>query len=144
MSKNTSHRRGAPKRALQPTLMSEGEDQPESSGHRQQRLEKILLEEARALLRDEARDPALEGVELLSIELSPDGRNARFAYVATAPIDEERRVGRATGEALARSTGFLRARLAALLDLKRLPKLVFTFVGVRAPEPGAGEGGESW
>jgi ribosome-binding factor A len=46
-------------------------------------------------------------------------------------------------EALARATGFLRARLAALLELRRLPKLSFVFVGVQEPG-GAAPGGAAW
>lgn len=94
-------------------------------------------------MRDEASDSALAGVGLASVQLSVDGGHARVAYSVIAQLADEQRVGRAAREALVRATGFLRARLAALLDLKRLPKLSFTFVGVQ--EPGAGaEGGEPW
>jgi ribosome-binding factor A len=112
-------------------------------GHRQERLERILLEEVQTLIRDEAADPALDGVRLLTVHLSVDGGHARISYVVEAPLAAQGQVERAAGDALARATGFLRARLAALLDLKRLPKLSFTFVGVQ--EPGTGTpGGKPW
>ncbi len=143
MSKRT-HRSGARRsRAQQSTLVSGG---PESGavGHRQERLEHILLDEVQRLVRDEAGDPALAGVRLVSVQLSVDGGHARIAYSVEAQLADEQCVQRAAREAFARATGFLRARLAALLDLKRLPKLSFTFVGVQEPGAGATEGGEPW
>jgi ribosome-binding factor A len=96
-------------------------------------------------VRDEATDPALDGVRLVSVQLSVDGGHARVGYAIEAKLADEQRVGRAAREAFIRAAGFLRARLAALLDLKRLPKLSFTFVGIQ--ERGAScsqEGGEPW
>lgn len=110
---------------------------PEASSHRQARLERILLEELQALLRDEAQDPALEGIQLVRIELAPDGGHARLAYVVEGPLEEEGRTRSRTQAALVRATGFLRSRLASQLNLKRLPKLTFTFLG-------AVEGGGAW
>lgn len=113
--------------------------------HRPHRLESILLEQLQSLLRDEASDPALRGLVLVSLRLSADGGHARVAYAAEAPLGQARRAERSSREALGRATGFLRARLAGLLDLKRLPTLTFTFVGVQ--EPGAAEpveGGKPW
>lgn len=144
MSKRT-HRSGArPSRAQQSSLYPGGSESG-AIGHRQERLERILLDEVQTLIRDEAADPALDGVRLVSVQLSVDGGHARIAYTVEALLSDERRVEGASREALARATGFVRARLAALLDLKRLPKLSFTFVGVH--EPGASgptEGGEPW
>jgi ribosome-binding factor A len=144
MSKRT-HRSGArPSRAQQSTLTPGGPDSV-AVGHRQERLEHILLDEIQRLVRDEASDPALAGVRLVSVQLSVDGGHARIAYAVVAQLADEQRVEQAAREAFARATGFLRARLAALLDLKRLPKASFTFVGVQ--EPGATEpkkGGDPW
>jgi ribosome-binding factor A len=142
MSKRT-HRLGArPSRAAQAHPYP-GAPDAGAAGHRQERLERILHEEIQTLLRDEAADPALHAVRLVSVHLSVDGGQARLGYVVTASLSAERRVERTSRDALARATGFLRARLAALLDLKRLPRLSFTFVGVREPAtPSAG--GEPW
>jgi ribosome-binding factor A len=142
MSKQTHRSSARPTRALQATPYP-GEPHAGATGHRQDRLERILLEEIQTLVRDEAADPALEGVRLASVHLSVDGGHARIGYTVEAPLAAQRHVERASSAALARATGFLRARLAALLDLKRLPRLSFTFVGVQ--EPGAGAaGGEPW
>jgi ribosome-binding factor A len=143
MSKRT-HRSGArSSRALQSTLYPGGLES-DAARHRQERLERILLEEVQALIRDEASDPALDGVRLVSVHLSVDGGHARIGYVVETQLSAERQVELASRDALARATAFLRARLAGRLDLKRLPKLSFTFVGVQ--EPGSGDPGrrEPW
>ena len=109
-----------------------GEPSPEAVGHRQTRLEHILLDEIQSLIRDEATDPCLDGVQLLAVHLSPDGGHARVAYSVAAPLGREAEVEQSSKAGLVRATGFLRARLAQQLDLKRLPKLTFTFVGLAA------------
>ncbi len=82
-------------------------------------------------------------MRLVSVHLSVDGGHARIGYVVEAALSAERQVEAASRAALGRATGFLRSRLASLLDLKRLPKLSFTFVGVQ--EPGASSsGGAPW
>jgi ribosome-binding factor A len=132
MSKD--HRRSGPRlpRGQQSTFAN-----GETPTYRQRRLEKILHEELQTLLRDEAADPDLQAIVVVAVELSPDGGNARIAYAVQAALAVEEQVKAASRDALARANGFLRARLASLLDLKRLPKLSFTFLGVR-------EGGEPW
>lgn len=102
----------------------------EGVGHRQARLEHILLEMLQSLINDEATDPSLDGVEILAVQLSADGGHARVAYAVAALLSRELEVGRASKAALVRATGFLRARLAEQLHLRKLPKLTFTFVGV--------------
>ena len=122
------------------------EREGDAAGHRPHRLEYILLEQLQSLLRDEAADPALDGVRLVSLHLSVDGGHARVAYAVDARLGDAARVERSSRHALARVSGFLRWRLADRLDLKRLPTLTFTFLGVQeqaAPGPEA-EGGEPW
>jgi ribosome-binding factor A len=58
------------------------------------------------------------------------------AYAVSALLSREREVGRASKAGLDRAAGFLRARLAQQLDLKKLPKLSFTFVGISQREGG--------
>jgi ribosome-binding factor A len=143
MSKRT-HRAGSRSpRALSPTPYPE-EGGGDATGHRPHRLENILLEQLQSLLRDEAADPALGDLVLVSLQLSVDGSHARVAYAVEAPLRDATRVERSSRDALGRATGFLRARLAELLDLKRLPTLTFTFVGVQEPGDVSNSGGEPW
>jgi ribosome-binding factor A len=137
------HRSGARTTLALQAPLNPGDPDAGATGHRQERLERILHEEIQMLIRDEAADPALGGVRLVSVDLSVDGGHARIAYVVEAELSSESQVKAATHEALARATGFIRARLGSLLDLKRLPKLSFSFVGVA--EPGASSpGGAPW
>jgi ribosome-binding factor A len=107
-----------------------GESPPEAAGHRQARLEHILIDELQSLITDEATDPSLEGIRVLAVHLSPDGGHARVAYAVVAHLSRETEVGRLSKAGLARATPFLRARMASHLQLKKLPQLSFTFVGV--------------
>lgn len=140
-----SHRHGARSPRAR-SLSFEESFAAEATGHRPHRLEAILLEELRSLVRHEAADPALAGVVLVSLRLSVDGGHARVAYAVVAPLGEAARVERVSREALARATGFLRARLASVLVLKKLPTLGFAFVGVADPGVAAGPegGGDPW
>ncbi len=105
--------------------------QAEASGYRHQRLEQLLREEIRSLLRDEVSDPCLDGVRITAVLLSVDYKNARVHFTASGsePTGTERdRVTRA----LVRAAAFFRARLVDSLDLKRAPDLRFVFDGASA------------
>jgi ribosome-binding factor A len=96
------------------------------------RVERLLLEELRTLLRG-AVDPALEGIRALTLELSPDGGHARVSYVVAAPrLTDESALRRTSLRALERASGFLRARLASNLELRMVPTLGFQFIGLAA------------
>jgi ribosome-binding factor A len=93
------------------------------AGHRHARLQGIILDELRALLRDDVTDPALTDVRFSAVVLSVDYRHARVHFALASPgaarPDAER--------ALARATAFFRARLAEAIDVKRVPDLRFVF-----------------
>jgi ribosome-binding factor A len=93
-----------------------------ASGHRHARLEQLLLDELRSILTDEAADPALQQVRLLSVKLSADYRHARCRFTLA---DSSERL--ATEKALGRATSFLRSRLADMVELKHSPELRFVF-----------------
>ncbi len=94
----------------------------EGAGYRLARLEGLILEELRAILRDDVDDPRLEGVRLVAARLSVDYRHVRLHYTAIGDADRH-----AIGRALDRASPFMRARLNDALDLKRLPELRFVF-----------------
>ena len=93
-----------------------------ASAHRHQRVETSILEELRTVLRDDVTDPSLENIELTAIVLAPDSKLARLHYVM--PKGRERAD---VDRAFARANGFLRARLAEGVELKRTPELRFVF-----------------
>ena len=69
------------------------EDGHEGAGHRHLRLQGLIFEELRALLRDDITDPALGPVRITAVVLSVDYRHARvhFAIVGSAEIAEKSR-----------------------------------------------------
>ena len=106
------------------------------------RLQSSIFEEVSLLFRGELSDPLLEGVTVTTLELSPDGRQARIGF--TLPPERQESGPAPVEEALERATGFIRSQLALGLNLKRVPNLRFVCVGVA---PGllatSGEGDES-
>lgn len=91
---------------------------PESS--RSLRVAAVLRRELAALLRHRIEDPALEGVEVTGVDVSPDLTLARV-YLGIPDTRDERQVL----QGAARAGGFLRKRLAKTLALRAVPRLVF-------------------
>ena len=110
------------------TIFTGESDVHHRQGHRHPRLQQIVRDELGGLLRDEVRDPALAGLEVTSVELSIDYRNARV-HVRVPDGADLRRVSLA----LERATPFFRAQLTDALDLKFVPSL--RFLPARSADP---------
>ena len=113
----------------------DGAGQDAGAGHRHLRLQGLILEELRSLLRDDVSDPALTGVRITAVVLSVDYRQARvhFALLEKERGEDGEEVARARGrseQALGRATALLRARLAEAIEMKRVPDLRFVLDGV--------------
>jgi ribosome-binding factor A len=98
----------------------------EGAGHRHLRVQSLVFEELRALLRDDVSDPALANVRVVAVVLSVDYRNAKAHFVLSGAPDTRLQAERA----LARAAPFLRARLAEAIEMKRVPELRFVFDGI--------------
>ena len=105
---------GKTKRPQHRTKMHERED---GDGTRTVRLQELIREEVNLILRNEVRDPRLDGVVITMVELAGDGSCARLWF--TAEGDDDKR------EACEHIAGFLRTQLAESLGLKRTPELRF-------------------
>jgi ribosome-binding factor A len=89
--------------------------------------EQIRAELAR-LLREEATDPRIGLVTLTRVDVAPDFSNARVYWSALAELpagSEAPAPDRETQAGLDSAAGFLRSRLAGLLELRRIPELRF-------------------
>jgi ribosome-binding factor A len=75
-----------------------------------------------ALALEDARDPVLARASLLDVAPHPDASCLRLVVSADASELD------ATRDALARAKSWLRSELAADLDRRRTPELVFTVV----------------
>lgn len=139
---SSKHRRSrAPRRGAESSLLS---SETESIPARHLRIQSLLFQEVSRLFRGELSDPLLEGVAVASLELTPDGRNARLGFTLSPELAH---LGpKPVEEALQRASGFIRSQLAMGLDLKRVPHLRFVYVGV-SQEPAwdeePEEGGEA-
>ena len=96
---------------------SREEDRDGGEGFRVVRLQELIREEVNLILRNEVRDPRLDGVVITMVELAGDGSCARLWF--TADGDDDKR------EACEHIAGFLRTQLAESLGLKRTPELRF-------------------
>ena len=97
----------------------------EGAGYRHGRLERLILEELRALLREDVTDPALVDARITSLVLSVDYRHARVHFAlrggGQVNVDRER-------------SHVERAQLAEAIDMKRVPDLRFVFDGMVLPD----------
>ncbi len=100
---------------------------PEFEGHRLLRLQELLLEELRGLVRDDVHDPAVAGAIITALVLSVDYRHARVHFALPKSGDDDRGPRDRAMRVFERVTPFLRARLAEGIDLKRVPDLRFVF-----------------
>ena len=95
----------------------EDRDRDGGEGYRVVRLQELIREEVNLILRNEVRDPRLDGVVITMVELAGDGSCARLWF--TAEEDDDKRA------ACEHIAGFLRTQLAESLGLKRTPELRF-------------------
>ena len=107
----------------------------EHAGHRLARLEAVIADELRSILRDEVTDPELHDIGIGEVSLSVDYRHARVHYALPPRAGGGGRAPAEVVRALARATPFLRARLAEAVDLKRAPDLGFVFDGFAERSP---------
>jgi ribosome-binding factor A len=111
----------------------------EGAGHRHLRVQRLILEELEALLRDDVSDADLAEVRVVAVVLSVDYRHARVHFVLSANTHADPRLAQ---RGLERATPFFRARLAEAIEMKRVPDLRFVFDGLVEPT-GDGRGGPS-
>lgn len=107
----------------------------EGAGHRHLRVQSLVLEELRSLLRDDVSDPDFGDVRFAAVVLSVDYRHARVHFVLSGVSSVNPRPPQ---RGLVRATPFFRARLAEAVEMKRVPDLRFVFDGI---EPDGDDGG---
>lgn len=106
----------------------------EAAGHRHARLQSLIFEELRALLRDDVSDPTLADVRVNAVVLSVDYRHARVHFAIAQSSRAGAHVRTHAERALQRATPFFRAGLAEAIDVKRVPDLRFVFDGWAAED----------
>lgn len=82
----------------------------------------VIRQQVAVLLKREVSDPRLEGVTIVSVDVSADLSNARVYFTVMDPQQLP-----AVNQAFEKATGFLRKRLASLIDMRYVPKLSFIY-----------------
>ncbi len=90
-------------------------------GRRKQRVANQIRFEIADLLERRTEDPRLRGLSITGVEISPDLRQA-FIYVSALSGKEGSQAALA---GLKHASGFFRHELAARLDLRVVPQLIF-------------------
>ena len=94
-----------------------------SDFNRSDRLSDQIRTEISIILRDDVKDPRLEGITIIKVELSKD---ISKAYIFFSSLNSFTEVNTAEVEqALKKAKGFIRRNLGKKLNVKRLPELSF-------------------
>ena len=96
-----------------------------TGSRRHERLKDLILEEVSRILLMEVKDPRIRMVTVTGAELSQDIRIARLFYCVRKDVDGLSAVD--TKKGLESASGFIRSLLAANLNLKRTPEIVFVY-----------------
>ena len=88
---------------------------------RQRRVSELIHRELSLLLMRQVRDPRLAGVTITAVEITPDLQLARV-YFSVLGVPEEEAVALAASQ---HAGGFLRTELAARIQLRFAPELIF-------------------
>lgn len=90
---------------------------------RPERFAEFIKVEISRILREEVSDPRIGFVSLTDVVVSPDLRNAKI-FVSVLGNEKQKKdsmIG------LSSATGYIRTRLAELLQIKSCPGLIFAF-----------------
>ena len=94
-----------------------------SDFNRSDRLSDQIRTEIAEILRNEVKDPRLEGITIINVELSKD---IRKAYIIFSSLNSFTQIDFLEVEiALKKANGFIRRNLGKKLNIKRLPELSF-------------------
>jgi ribosome-binding factor A len=88
---------------------------------RVERFAGLIREEISEILRDEVSDPRIGFVSITGVDISPDMKNARI-YVSIFGSEKEKDEAM---HGLASATGYIRSKLAQMLETRNTPELRF-------------------
>ena len=94
-----------------------------SDFNRSDRLSDQIRTEIAAILRNEVKDPRLEGITIIRVELSKD---ISKAYIIFSSLNSFTQISSLeVKKGLKKAKGFIRSNLGKKLNVKRLPELSF-------------------
>ena len=90
---------------------------------RADRLSDLLRSEISLILRDEVKDPRLEGLTIIKVDLSKDIKKA-YVFFSTLNSFNDTEFSEIE-DGLLKAKGFIRSALGRRIKIKRLPELSF-------------------
>ncbi|MBE19570.1 MAG: 30S ribosome-binding factor RbfA [Gammaproteobacteria bacterium] len=90
---------------------------------RADRLSDLLRSEISLILRDEVKDPRLEGLTIIKVDLSKDIKKA-YVFFSTLNSFNDKEFSEIE-DGLQKAKGFIRSALGRRIKIKRLPELSF-------------------
>ena len=90
---------------------------------RADRLSDLLRSEISLILRDEVKDPRLEGLTIIKVDLSKDIKKA-YVFFSTLNSFNDTEFSEIE-DGLQKAIGFIRSALGRRIKIKRLPELSF-------------------
>tara|TARA_B100000700_G_scaffold14976_1_gene14753 strand:- start:3205 stop:3519 length:315 start_codon:yes stop_codon:yes gene_type:complete len=90
---------------------------------RADRLSDLLRSEISLILRDEVKDPRLEGLTIIKVDLSKDIKKA-YVFFSTLNSFNDTEFSEIE-DGLQKAKGFIRSALGRRIKIKRLPELSF-------------------
>ena len=88
---------------------------------RLERFSKLLKEEVSDIIREQVSDPRIGFVSVTDVDVSPDLKNAKI-YVSVLGDDKQKSDAM---EGLTSATGFVRTKLADMLETRSTPEIRF-------------------
>lgn len=92
-------------------------------GKRNERIAELVKDQLSRLIQNRMNDPRIGFVTVTRVEVSPDLKYAKVHYSVLGNAKNQE----ATQAALSRASGFLQKELAAHIQLRFTPKLIFRF-----------------
>ena len=91
---------------------------------RSERVAQMINRHLAVILRSQVKDPRVSGLTITEVEVTKDLRQAKV--FVTSMLDEDVDID-ATMAAVERASGFLRRSLAAELEMRHCPTLIFKY-----------------
>ncbi|MFQ3244813.1 MAG: ribosome-binding factor A [Arenicella sp.] len=91
---------------------------------RSERVAQIITRQLAMILRTQVKDPRVSSLTITDVEVTKDLRQAK---VFVTSMFEDTLEIKDTMDALERANGFLRRALAAVIDMRHCPNLIFSY-----------------
>ncbi|MCL4157369.1 UNVERIFIED_CONTAM: hypothetical protein GTU68_035785 [Idotea baltica] len=95
---------------------------------RSERVAQMVIRHLATIMRNQVKDPRVSGLTITDVEVTKDLRQAKVFVTSTLSNeqDTEDSVNNVM-EGLDRANGFLRRSLAAVIDMRHCPNLIFAY-----------------